>query len=123
MDINTKRDKSPETLRLIDKRKKILKLGNLRFKYGSNLNREVLVPRRPDKSGRDEIAAIDVEKLFRNNERKRRGSGYFKFKEPTVSTSIVEPIKIHRKCVNHRGKLNSTPDSQSPYRTSETLKI
>ena len=45
MDIINKTQKSPETLRLIETRAEITNPGNLGFKFDSNLNREVRVPR------------------------------------------------------------------------------
>ena len=60
MEIMNKRKKSSETLRLIERRKKITQQGNLRFKFDSGLTRKVWVPRRPDKRGRDEVVEIDL---------------------------------------------------------------
>ena len=71
LEIIKNREKSPETLRLIERRKEITKPENLRFKFDSSLNRKVWVPRRPDKRGKDEVAAIDLELLFRNIENNR----------------------------------------------------
>ena len=66
MEIINKREKSPETFPLIERREEITKPGNLRFKFDRSLNRKVWIPRRQDKRGRDEEAAIDIELLFRN---------------------------------------------------------
>ena len=48
MDIIKKREKSPETVRLIERRAEITKPENLQSKFDSNLNRKMWVPRRPD---------------------------------------------------------------------------
>ena len=89
--IINKQEKSPETLRLIARRKEITKPGNLRFKFDSSLSRKVWVPRRPNKRGRDEVAEIDLELLFRNNEKNRWGGGYFEFNELKPSSSKGKP--------------------------------
>ena len=88
MDMINRRNKSPKIFRLVEKRQKITKPGNLQFKFHSNLNRKVCLSRRLDKRGRDEVAAIDLELLFRNNKKNRWGGGYFKFNEPRTSTSM-----------------------------------
>ena len=51
-DIIDKRDRSPETHRLVEKRKEFTKPGNLRFNFFSIVNRKVWVPRKPDKKER-----------------------------------------------------------------------
>ena len=73
MEIINKLEKSPETIQLNEKRKDITKHGNLRFKFDSSLNRNVWVPRRPDKRGRDEMATICLEFLLPKIEDNRWG--------------------------------------------------
>ena len=87
MDIINKQDKSPEIIWLIEKRQEKTEADNLRFKFDSNFNRKVWVPRRPNEGGRDEVVAIDLGLLFRSKERNRWGGGYFEFNEPIASTS------------------------------------
>ena len=89
MDIIIKWGKMPATVWLIEKCQEMIKPGDLRFNFDSNFNRKVWVPRRPDKRGRDEVAVIDVEILFRNQEKNRWCGGYFEFKEPRASTSTM----------------------------------
>ena len=79
MEIINRRERSPETVRLIERCKQITKRGNLQFNFDSSSNRKVWVPQRPDKGGKDEEAAIDLDHLFRNNEKNRWGGGYFEF--------------------------------------------
>ena len=86
-DIINIRNRRRESLRLIKKRQKITKPSKLRFDLDSNLNRKVWVPRQPDKRGTVEVAAIDLELLFRNNEKNRWSGGYLEFNEQRVSTS------------------------------------
>ena len=71
MDNFSKKEKSPEILRLRENLQEITKPGNLRLKYGSNSNQKVWVLRRPDKRGKDEVVAIDLELQFRNSEGNR----------------------------------------------------
>ena len=44
-------------------------------------------PRRLDNRGRDEVAAIDLELLFRHNGKSRWGGGYFEINELRASSS------------------------------------
>ena len=45
-DINNKRDKNPETFRMVEKRQEITKPGNIRFRFDSNVNQKVWVPQK-----------------------------------------------------------------------------
>ena len=85
-DIIYKREKSPETLRLIDRRQETTKASNLRFKLVKSLNRKVWLHRRTGKRGRNEVAIIDLDLFFRD-ERNRWGGGNFELNEPTASTN------------------------------------
>ena len=60
MDISIKQDTAPKPFGE-KKRQKRTKPGNFRFIFDSILNRKVWVLRQPDKRGRDEVAAIDLE--------------------------------------------------------------
>ena len=64
MEITNKREKSPDILRLIEKRKVFTKTGNIRLEFDSSLNRKLWAPRRPDKGGRENVAEIDLELSF-----------------------------------------------------------
>ena len=86
MEFINKRQKSFETFRLFERPKEITKRANLRFKFDSSLNRKVMVLQRRDKRGRDEVAAIDIQRFLRNNERNRWGGGYSEFNEPKPSS-------------------------------------
>ena len=87
MDIIIKREKSPETLRLIETCQEIPKPGNLWIKFDSNSNQKLWVARRLDKRGRSEVAAIDLELVFRNNGKSRWGGRRFELNEPKPSSS------------------------------------
>ena len=111
MDIINKRGESPETLPVIEKRPEIIKPRNIRFKFDGNLNRKVWVPRRTDKRGRDEVAAIDLELFFRINEKKRWGGGYFDFRESKPSSS-KEQKKTPEQSMNEPEPTSSTEESE-----------
>ena len=81
------RDKTFETLQLIIRRHKITEPGNFGFKVNSHLNQEMWIPRQPDKRGRDEVAAVDLELVFK---KMKRINGV----EATFSSSSLERIKI-----------------------------
>ena len=72
-EIIIKREKSPETTRLLEKRTELTKPGIERLRYDHYLQRRVWVPRRPDKRSREQIAEIDMQLLGRAN---RLGGGY-----------------------------------------------
>ena len=73
MEIIRKRRKSPETLRLVERRLEISRPGTMRRKFDMNAQRQIWVPSRPNKKSREEIAEIDGELLSRAN---RFGGGY-----------------------------------------------
>ena len=73
LDINNRQDKSPKALRSIEKRQDKEKTGNFWFKLDTKPNQKVSVLKRLDKRRSDEVAAIHLELLFRNN--KRNGWG------------------------------------------------
>ena len=81
-----KREKSGD-LSVDQKTSRDQKTGNLWLKFDNNSNQNVWVPRRPDKRGGDEVAAIDLELLFRISENNRCGRGYFELNEPKRSLS------------------------------------
>ena len=73
MAIIRRRRKSPETLRLVERRLEISRPGTMRRKFDMNAQRQIWVPSRPNKRSREEIAEIDGELLTRAN---RFGAGY-----------------------------------------------
>ena len=107
MDRINKREKNPETLRLIERRQKTTKPGNLRFKFDSNLNQIVWVPQRSDKRGRGEVAAIDPELLFRNNEKNRWFGSHFEFNELKMSSGKEQKATMEQ-TANKRELISST---------------
>ena len=73
MEIIRRRRKSPETLRLVERRLEISRPGTMRQKFYLNAQRQIWVPSRPNQRSRQEIAEIDGELLTRAN---RFGGGY-----------------------------------------------
>ena len=73
MEIIRKRRKSPETLRLVERRLEISRPGTMRRKFDMNAQRQIWVPSRPIRRSREEIAKIDGELMSRAN---RFGGGY-----------------------------------------------
>ena len=67
MEIIGRRRKSPETLRLVERRLEISRPGTMRRKFDMNAQRQFWVPSRPNKMCREEIAEIDGELLSRAN--------------------------------------------------------
>ena len=73
MDIIRKRNKSPETRRLVERREALAKPGTMRRRYDTQSQRMIFTPSRPNKKSRDEIAEIDAEFTQRAH---RIGGGY-----------------------------------------------
>ena len=73
MEIIGRREKSPETKRLVERRLEIARTGMMRRRYDQNAQRTIWVPSRPNKRSREEIAEIDGELIQRAN---RLGGGY-----------------------------------------------
>ena len=73
MEIIRKSRKSPETLRLVERRLEISRPEKMRRKFDMNAQRQIWVPSGPNKRSREEIAEIDGELLTRAN---RFGGGY-----------------------------------------------
>ena len=73
MEIIRRKRKSPEALRLVERRLEISRPGTMRRKFDMNAQRQIWVPSRRNKRSREEIAEIDGELLSRAN---RFGGGY-----------------------------------------------
>ena len=78
MEIIRRRNKSPETRRLIEQRNELARPGTLRPRYDHYSQRTVFAPSRPNKGSREENAEIDPEIMRRAN---RLGGGYQPIKE------------------------------------------
>ena len=73
MEIIRRREKSPETKRLVERRIEIARPGMMRRRYDQNAQKTTWVPSRPNERRREEIAEIDGELIQRTN---RLGGGY-----------------------------------------------
>ena len=73
MEIIKKREKSPETRRLVDRRLERAIPGTMRRRYDPKAQKTLWVPSRPNKRSREEIAEIDGERTQPAN---RLGGGY-----------------------------------------------
>ena len=73
MEIIRRRNKSPETRRLVELINNLSRLGTLRRRYDPHTQRTIFAPTRPNKRSREEIAEIDANLLQRTN---RLGGGY-----------------------------------------------
>ena len=79
MKIMNRRDNSPETKELVERRIELTKPGHMRYQWHKKLDREILLPRRPNDGDRKEIKRIDI-RLRRKEECRdsHLGAGYFK---------------------------------------------
>ena len=73
MEIMQRREKSPESRRLVERRLEISRPGMMGRRYNQNAQRTIWVPSRPNRRSREEIAEIDGELIQRAN---RLGRGY-----------------------------------------------
>ena len=73
MDKIRKRNKSPETRRLVERREALAKPGTMRRRYDTQSQRMIFTPSRPNERSREEIAEIDAELTQRAH---RIGGGY-----------------------------------------------
>ena len=67
MQIIQKREESPETRRLVERRLEIARPGTMRRRYDQNAQRTIWVLSRPNKRSREEIAEIDGQMIQRAN--------------------------------------------------------
>ena len=91
MEIIRRRNKSPETRRLVDLRNNLSKPGTLRRRYDPHTQRTIFAPTRPNKRSREEIAEIDAELIQRTN---RLGGGYHPLTEETGEPQNTEEGEI-----------------------------
>ena len=74
MKIINRRDNSPETQELVERRIELTRPGHMRHHWHKKLEREILLPRRPDDVDRKEIKRIDI-RLRRKEENQLHISG------------------------------------------------
>ena len=86
MDIIRKRNKSPETRRLVERREALAKPGTMRRRYDTQSQRMIFTPSRPNKRSREEIAEIDAELT----QRAHRISGGYRPQQPEEEEEVEE---------------------------------
>ena len=125
MKIINRRDISPETKELAERRIELTKPGHMGYQWHKKLDREILLPRRPNDSDRKEIKRIDI-RLRRKEEccDTHLGDGYFNdFGDeiPTTTGPYTEtnPDRISIQKVIHdtESTVSSTP--KKPTTTQE----
>ena len=102
MEIIRRREKSPETRRLVERRLEIARPGMMRRRYNQNAQRTIWVPSRPNKRSREEIAEIDGELIQRGN---RLAGGYHPMQ---VAEQIPNEIQAEEQAME-----DGTKDSES----------
>ena len=67
MEIIRRRNKSPETRRLVERREALAKPGTMRRRYDTQSQRMIFTPSRPSKRSREKISELDAELTHRAN--------------------------------------------------------
>ena len=88
MEIIRRKNKSPETRRLVERREALARPRTMRRRYDPQSQRMIFTPSRPNKRSREEIAEIDVELTQRAN---RIGAGYRPIQEEDEKKSRKHP--------------------------------
>ena len=60
MEIINRRDSSPETRELVERKNELTRPGHMRYQRHKKLEGEILLPRRPDEGDRKEIKRIKI---------------------------------------------------------------
>ena len=107
MDIIRKRNKSPETRRLVELRNALSKPGTLRRRYDPHTQRTIFAPTRPNKRSREEIVEIDAELLQRTH---RLGGGY----HPLTEDIAIDPELTRVRASMRREERETTPEGYRP---------
>ena len=120
-----RRDNSPETRELIERRIEPTRPGHMQHQWHKKLKREILVPRRPDDVDRKEIKRIDI-RLRRKKENHVTdiGGGYFEnFGDEipqtpgTSAETNLETISIQEAAPDTESTISSSPEE--PAKTEE----
>ena len=118
MKIINRRDNSPETKELVEKRIELTRPGHMRHHWHKKLEREILLTRRPVDVDRKEMKSIDI--CLRRKEENRVthiGGGYFKDfgdeipQTPGTSTeNNPEAISIQKSAPDTKFTISLTPE-------------
>ena len=124
MQIIRKRDNSPDTKKLVERRIEIVKPGTMRIKRDNNGN-EHWTPRRPDANGRREVVEIDLQLIERN--RRRQQTDYTETSTTRQSTSKNDSDTETMILTNPTGTLYPVIDTRefgnTPAKVIEYLQI
>ena len=108
MKIINRRDNSPETQELVERRIELPRPGHMRHHWHKKLEREILLPRRPDDVDRKEIKRIDI-RLRSKEENRVTHTG--------AATSKTLETKFHKHPVHHRKSTRKPQKHRSTHRT------
>ena len=126
MRIINRRDNSPETKELVERRIELTRPGHMRHQCHKKLDREILLPRRPNDGDREEMKRIDI-RLRRKEECRNThlGGRYFKDfgdKIPPAAGSTTETnpdtISIQKATYDTESTVSSSPEE--PTTTKES---
>ena len=118
MKIINRRDNSPETKELTERRIELTKPGHMRHQWHKKLEREILLPRRPDHVDSKEMKRIDI-RLQRKDENRvtHIGGGHFKSfgnKIPqtpgTSAENNSETISNQKAAPETKSRVSSSPE-------------
>ena len=111
MKIINRRDNSPETQELVERRIELTRPGHMRHHGHKKLEKEILLPRRPDEVDRKEIKRIDI-RLRRKEENRvtHIEGGYFKNFGDKIPQASGTSSEINTETVNTQ---KHTPDTES----------
>ena len=111
MKIINRRANSPETQELVERRIELTRPGHMRHHWHKKLEREILLPRRPDDVDRKEIKRIDI-RLRRKEENRvtHIECGYFKNFGDEYPQASGTTSEINTETINTQ---KPTPDTES----------
>ena len=111
MKIINRRDNSPETQELVERRIELTRPGHMRHHWHKKLDRETLLPRRPDDVDRKENKRIDI-RLRRKEENRvtHIGGGYFKNFGVEIPQASGTSSEVNTETINTQ---KPTPDTES----------
>ena len=115
MKIINRRDNSPETKELVERRIELTKPGHMRYQWHKKLDKEILLPRRPNDDDRKEIKRIDI-RLRRKEECRNthlQGGGYFKNFGDEIPTATAPSTKTNPDTISIQKVIHDTESTVS----------
>ena len=116
MKIIYRRDNSPETQELVERRIELTRPGHMRHHWHKKLEREILLPRRPDDVDRKKIKRTDI-RLRRKEENRvtHIGGSYFKNFGDEIPQASGTSSEINTETINTQ---KPAPDTESTVSSS-----